>query len=112
MLWYGDGNDHGFWKEHDYGTGVKPQVAGGRLFALQIRTSTLHAYDVYTGRLLWKVRTPSFTRYASMEDFVYVAGGGRCAVLDPATGREIASFPLRRNRATPGWSRTSGWMAM
>jgi hypothetical protein len=25
VLWYGDGPDYGFWKEKDYGTGVKPQ---------------------------------------------------------------------------------------
>jgi outer membrane protein assembly factor BamB len=29
-----------------------------------------------------------------MEDGVYVAGGGRCDVLDPATGRQRASFRL------------------
>ena len=27
---------------------------GGRVFALQIHTNTLHAYDAYNGRLLWK----------------------------------------------------------
>ena len=53
ILWYGDGVDHGFYKRKDYGHGVKPQVAGGRLFALQIASNTLHAVDSYTGRLLW-----------------------------------------------------------
>ena len=34
------------------------------------------------------------TRYASMEDGIYVAGGGECAVLDPTTGRRRAAFPF------------------
>jgi outer membrane protein assembly factor BamB len=92
VLWYGDGGDHGFWKEKDYGTGVKPQVIGGRVFALHVNGGMLSAYDVYTGRLLWKIKVPPFARYASMEDGVYVAGGKRCAILDSATGRERASF--------------------
>ena len=33
VLWYGDGPDHGVWTWHDYNTGIKPQVVGGRLFA-------------------------------------------------------------------------------
>jgi outer membrane protein assembly factor BamB len=94
VLWYGDGGDYGFWKEKDYGTGVKPQVVGGRVFALHVNRATLYSYDAYTGRVLWSVKVPPFTRYASMEDGVYVAGGGRCEVLDPATGRQRASFPL------------------
>jgi hypothetical protein len=34
VLWYGDGPGQGFWCWHDCNTGVKPQVVGGRLFAL------------------------------------------------------------------------------
>ena len=55
LLWYGDGPDHGFWSWHDYNTGIKPQVIGGRLFAMRGHHE-LFAYDVYTGRLLWTVR--------------------------------------------------------
>jgi len=94
LLWYGDGPDYGFWKHKDYGTGVKPQVVGGRLFAFQIHTSTLHAYDVYTGRVLWKQPVDRFTRYASVEGGIYVAGGGSLSVLDPATGGARATYPL------------------
>ena len=101
VLWYGDGSDHGFWKEHDYGTGVKPQVAGGWVFALQIHTNTLHAYDAYTGRLLWKNQVDPFTRYASLEDAIYVAGGGRLLVCDPATGQQRASFKLEGEEGRP-----------
>ena len=92
VLWYGDGADHGFWKRKDYGVGVKPQVVGGRLFAYQICTRTMFAYDVYTGRQLWKRQVEPFTRYASMPDGVYVAGGDACEVLDPAAGTPLKTF--------------------
>jgi len=92
VLWYGDGADHGFYKSKDYGVGVKPQVVGGRLFAYQIFSRTLHAIDVYTGRLLWKTKVEHFTRYAAMEDGIYVAGGGKCLVLDPATGEVMKTY--------------------
>ena len=92
VLWYGDGADHGFYKNKDYGVGVKPQVVGGRLFAYQIFSRTLYAIDAYTGRLLWKRKVEHFTRYASMHDGVYVAGKDICVVCDPATGQARATF--------------------
>jgi len=92
VLWYGDGADYGFYKSKDYGVGVKPQVVGGRLFAYQIFSRTLHSIDVYTGRLLWKTKVEHFTRFAAMEDGIYVAGGGKCLVLDPATGEVMKTF--------------------
>ena len=92
ILWYGDGPGYGFWKRKDYGIGVKPQVAGGRVVAFQITSSTLMAYDVYTGRLLWTRKVDPFTRYVTLADAVYVAGGDRCLVLDPATGEDRAAF--------------------
>jgi outer membrane protein assembly factor BamB len=92
VLWYGDGEDYGFYKSKDYGVGVKPQVVGGRLFAYQIFSGALHAIDVYTGRLLWKTSVEPFTRYASMEDGIYVGGGDKCLVLDPATGETSKTF--------------------
>ncbi len=87
VLWYGDGSDHGFYKRKDYGHGVKPQVAGGRLFALQIATNTLHAVDAYTGRLLWVRKVGVSARYASTAEAVYVAAGRKCEFLDPSTGK-------------------------
>ena len=92
ILWYGDSDDLGFWKRKDYGIGVKPQVVGGRLFALQLASRTLTAYDVYTGRRLWERKVAPFTRYASMTDGVYVAQGNKCIVCDPATGKPKATF--------------------
>lgn len=99
VLWYGDGPDHGFWKRKDYGVGVKPQVVGGRLFALRITTNTLVAYDVYTGRLLWTTEVAPFTRYTSMVDGIYVAGKDRLTVLDLATGKPAKEF---RYETEPG----------
>jgi outer membrane protein assembly factor BamB len=100
ILWYGDGPDYGFWKHKDYGTGVKPQVIGGRVIAFQIHTRSLLAYDVYTGRLLWKQVVDPFTRYACLEDGIYVAGGNVLRVLDPATGSERAGWPLEIEAGT------------
>jgi outer membrane protein assembly factor BamB len=92
ILWYGDGDDYGFWKEKDYGTGVKPQVIGGRLFALQVSRRQLCAYDAYTGRQLWNAKTAGFTRYASLADGIYVAGDNRLTVYDPARGEKRGEF--------------------
>ena len=94
VLWYGDGRDYGFHKRKDYGHGVKPQVAGGRLVALQVATNTLKSVDAYTGRLLWSRAVGGSARYASMPDAVYVADERTCHVLDPATGEARQSFEL------------------
>ena len=94
ILWYGDGKDHGFYKRKDYGHGVKPQVAGGRLFALQVASNTLHAVDCYTGRLLWKKKVGVSARYTSWPDAVYVAQGREIIVLDPIDGDTIATWPF------------------
>ncbi|MDA0588991.1 MAG: PQQ-binding-like beta-propeller repeat protein [Planctomycetota bacterium] len=92
VLWYGDGRDHGFYKRKDYGHGLKPQVAGGRLFALQVATNSLKSVDAYTGRLLWSRTLGGSARYASMPDAVYVADERTCLVLDPATGEPKHTF--------------------
>ncbi len=93
LLWYGDGPDHGFQKYKDYGRGVKPQVAQGRLFAFDDRAEQLTAIDIYTGRLLWRRDTGvSLVRFASLPEAVYVASGLKCDVLDPASGELKTSF--------------------
>ncbi|MCA9145871.1 MAG: PQQ-binding-like beta-propeller repeat protein [Planctomycetales bacterium] len=94
VLWYGDGRDHGFYKRKDYGHGLKPQVAGGRLFALQVATNTLKSVDAYTGRLLWSRQLGGSARYASMPDAVYVADERKCLVLDSASGAIRHSFEV------------------
>jgi len=94
MLWYGDGPDYGFWKEKDYGSGVKPQVVGGRVFALRITANTLFAYDAYTGHMIWQTPVSPFARYVSRDDGIYVAGDGRVTVYTPATGQMRAVWPF------------------
>ncbi|MFV2070404.1 MAG: PQQ-binding-like beta-propeller repeat protein, partial [Pirellulales bacterium] len=92
-LWFGDGPDHGFQKFKDYGRGVKPQVAGGRLFAFDDLAERLSAIDIYTGRLLWRHGTGTpLVRFASFPEALYVASGLKCDVLDPATGAVKSSF--------------------
>lgn len=94
VLWYGDGPGYGFWKEKDYGTGVKPQVVGGRVFAFNITQATLVAYDAYTGLQFWKSKVEPFTRYVSLADGIYVAEGRKLVVLDPANGKMKAEYAL------------------
>jgi outer membrane protein assembly factor BamB len=94
VLWYGDGRDHGFYKRKDYGHGLKPQVAEGRMIALQVATNTLKSVDAYTGRLLWSRKLGGSARYASLPDGVYVADERKCLVLDPATGEPRETFDL------------------
>ena len=95
ILWYGDGLDHGFYKRKDYGHGVKPQVAGGRLFALQIASNTLHAVDCYTGRLLWTSKVDDSARYVSWPDAIYVAQGRTVDVLDADSGKVRETWTLK-----------------
>lgn len=98
VLWYGDGRDHGFHKRKDYGHGLKPQVAGGRLVALQVATNTLKSVDAYTGQLLWSQKVGGSARYASMPDAVYVADERMCLVLNAQTGELRKSFPIDVSR--------------
>ncbi len=95
VLWYGDGVDHGFHKRKDYGHGVKPQAAGGRIFALQVASNTMHAVDSYTGRLLWTTKVDDSARYVSWADAIYVAQGRTVDVLDPKTGEVLATWKLK-----------------
>ena len=98
-LWFGDGPGHGFFKNKDYGRGVKPQVTAGRVFALQQFSASLYAYDAYTGRVLWRQAggdAGRITRYAAMPDGVYAGVRGQCVVYDPATGRELRTLDFRQ----------------
>ena len=94
ILWYGDGRDHGFYKRKDYGHGLKPQVAGGRLFAFQVATNTLKSVDAYTGRLLWSRKLGTSARYASMSDAIYVADQDKCLILDPENGEILQEYTM------------------
>jgi len=89
------------------------RVAGGRVF---VRSKTLRAFDVYTGRHLWEASLPaSRTRnppLVAVEDAVYMSTGPACVVLDPATGRETKRipFPIAQSNGSPGsWSDIRVW---
>lgn len=96
ILWYGDGTDYGFEKYKDYGRGVKPQVAEGRLIAFDDGKKELRAIDIYTGRMFWKRKVDtSLVRYVTFADAVYVASDLKCDVLDPVTGEVKESLALQ-----------------
>ena len=95
ILWYGDGEGYGFRKPKFYGASVKPQVAGGRLLALQQQKKKLYALDIYTGRNLWIQDVDGSSRYATFPDAIYLAEGRSIKVLDPATGKALENWPLK-----------------
>ncbi|MDD4869748.1 MAG: PQQ-binding-like beta-propeller repeat protein [Kiritimatiellae bacterium] len=99
VLWYGHGSGPHFSQVNDYDSGVKPQVVGGRMFALRQNPPLLHAMDVYTGRVIWTQPTDRYARFASMEDGIYVVSKGECKVYDPACGKERAAYPLKVKEA-------------
>ncbi len=94
VLWYGDGEGYGFRKPKFYGASVKPQVAGGRLLALQQQLKKLYALDIYTGRNLWVQDVDKSSRYATFPDAIYLAQERTVSVLDPATGKTRESWEL------------------
>jgi outer membrane protein assembly factor BamB len=103
FLWYGDHN--GFTQYHDYGVGVKPQVNGGRVYAIQQHSSKviLFAYDAYTGQITWTNDIPCFrahARFAAQTNGIYLVASGRCLVFDPETGVQFRSFVFNTEGAT------------
>ncbi|OGV74403.1 MAG: hypothetical protein A3K19_03455 [Lentisphaerae bacterium RIFOXYB12_FULL_65_16] len=100
VLWYGDGEDYGFKKHKDYHSGVKPEVVNGVLVAFDDGSKNLRAYDVYTGRRLWQqTDADPFTRFASMPDGIYVAGGNTCVVYEPYSGKVLKRFTYHAGEA-------------
>ena len=99
VLWYGHGEGPHFSQVNDYDAGVKPQVVGGRMFALRQNPPLLHAMDVYTGRVIWTQPTDRYARFVSMENGIYVAGNGKCTVYEPVSGKERASYPIEVKEA-------------
>ena len=100
FLWYGDTN--GFAQEHDYGVGVKAQVNGGRVYALQQhQPRALFSYDAYTGRFLWKNEIKPFhARFAALSDGIYLVADGKCIVYGPQTGKTLNTFTFNAAGAT------------
>jgi outer membrane protein assembly factor BamB len=97
VLWYGDGEGYGFRKPKFYGASVKPQVAGGRLLALQQQARKLFALDIYTGRNLWVRDVEKASRYATFADAIYLAQDRRVELLDPDTGETRERWNLEPN---------------
>lgn len=96
ILWYGDGRGYGFHKFKDYGRGVKPQVAGGRLVAFDDRAKRLTAIDAYTGRLLWNFDTNTpIVRYSAQPDAIIVGRNTECLILNPEDGSVIKTLPCQ-----------------
>jgi outer membrane protein assembly factor BamB len=99
ILWYGD--ESGFSRYKDYNHAVKPQVSGGRVYA--IVGGTLVAYDAYTGRPLWSNSFHAFAghaRFAATEEAIYFVADGKCTVHDPASGKRLQTFAFNTAGAT------------
>jgi outer membrane protein assembly factor BamB len=97
LLWY-DGSIR--WQRQPGKTEVR--VAGGRIL---VRANRMLAIDVFTGRRLWDLPVPQAAgagavgEFVALEDSIYVAAGRTCIVLDAATGKERARFPMPKNMA-------------
>ncbi|WP_145454435.1 PQQ-like beta-propeller repeat protein [Gimesia panareensis] len=103
ILWYGDGPGYGFHKFKDYGRGVKPQVAGGRLVAFDDRARRLTAIDAYTGRLLWHFDTETtIVRFATLPDAIIVGRNSECVILNPDDGSVMQTLPCQLDSALKG----------
>lgn len=104
LLWF-DGPPR--WVKEPGSTLVR--ICGGRMF---IKSTKLHAIDVYTGRELWQTaldfpHRPS-DQFIAVEDAIYLAGGERCVVLDPATGRKTGQVDLPAGLAG-AWTNLRVW---
>ncbi|MEE8451105.1 MAG: PQQ-binding-like beta-propeller repeat protein [Thermoguttaceae bacterium] len=96
LLWFGGAVDMLFpeW-DFTHTRPTTPLVVGGRMF-FQVFPD-LHAVDIYSGRHLWTTQLPGTktnpqrrnVNYVATEDSVYVATGGTCHRLDPATGSTV-----------------------
>ncbi|MDF1745663.1 MAG: PQQ-binding-like beta-propeller repeat protein, partial [Gimesia sp.] len=103
ILWYGDGAGYGFHKFKDYGRGVKPQVAGGRLVAFDDRAKKLTAIDAYTGRLLWDFETgTTIVRYATLPDAIIVGRDSECVILNPENGAVMKTMSCKLDSKLTG----------
>ena len=119
LLWFGGSSNEAILPRH--GHGPQPQVVDGRLFIEGV--DLLRATDIYTGRILWEAKLPglgnlydntahqpganaSGTNYVATPDGIYVALGSECLKLNPATGRQMASYrlpPVPGANAAPLW---------
>ena len=111
LLWFGGPSTALSFDRHYFGP--RPHVVGGRIIVFGPKGLT--TIDVYTGRRLWQNGSPEIMRlakpyrhkayrlpganylgsyYVSLADGIYVAGGGTCLHLDPATGEKLSEIKL------------------
>lgn len=118
VLWFGGPTDRTFVKPFFIPRYYPaPLICAGRMYAQDFKT--LHATDIYTGRILWqaplpdpnevfevyRLRTPGYTSVA-LPDAVYVACGPTCIRLDPETGARTKELKLPgkgRHGEEPFW---------
>jgi len=127
VLWFGGNSNLDVLPRH--GHGPPEQIIGGRLFIEGM--DGLSARDVYTGRVLWLTRLGDLgtfdvyydktyetnqahipganvrgTNFVATHDAVYVIQGGRCHVLDWATGEKTKtiSLPAKKGTRLPEWA--------
>jgi outer membrane protein assembly factor BamB len=111
VLWFGSSVDTIFpsW-DYTHSRGPMPVVSHGRMFALV--AERVHAWDVYTGRLLWSKTLSESPKTASRrqghmiwqrdtaenfvaaEDGLYIIGETTCLRLDPSTGRLLGEIAI------------------
>ena len=116
VLWFGGSVDRIFppW-DYTHSRGPFPLIAGGRMFILV--KNELSATDIYTGRLLWRLRADESEKtkgrgrshmitqrgtagnFVATEDSVYVVCGPTCLRLDPATGSKLGEINIPRELA-------------
>jgi outer membrane protein assembly factor BamB len=99
VLWFGDPEPGVMVNRHQRAAG--PLSIDGRLFIQG--ENVVMAYDAYNGLELWRREIPGAMKVnashdgsnlALNHDGFFVAVGGQCLRLDPATGKTVATYPL------------------
>ena len=120
VLWFGGPSNDRILPRH--GHGPMPHVVNGRLI-IEGR-DMLRAIDVYTGRLLWEYDIPGIGayydrtyhhpgasetggNYVSLPDAIYALAGGRCIVIEPATGKKVKEIVFC---SSDGNAYKAGWL--
>ena len=82
-------------------------TSGGLVFAAGTFEPAVHAFDVQTGRQLWRGALPTSARATPMtyrgndgRQYVVVSAGGHGAQIGPPLGDHLVAFSLRASAAT------------
>ena len=108
LLWFGGPASHGelYYNRHFWGPGLT--VVDGRMVVQG--PNLLTSIDIYTGRVLWKLKVedgsgpgrrgtffekdkPGF-HFVAVSDSVYLVYADRCLRLDPRSGKTLAELKL------------------